>query len=126
MNKEAKERGQIELSIQDGSRPWPGSSNRNMLTGQELATMLVATAKKVIRLKGQTDAFKIQDGDMSRVLCLRNKGSESALQLYAPWSPETAYTISLDRLRIFSPFDVGTVPTSPPRVVAGRRSPSVN
>jgi anaphase-promoting complex subunit 1 len=123
MNREAKEHIQIELSVQNHRRPWADPSSGSVPSSRpDLATMPVAIAKKVVRLKGQSDALKIQDGRIARVLCLRNRGVESTLQLYAPWSPETAYTVSLDRLRIFNPYDAGLVPSSSPRTVGKQRT----
>jgi anaphase-promoting complex subunit 1 len=123
MNKDAKEHIQVELSIQNSRRPrlHPRTVDASV-TKTELATVPVAIAKKVVRVKGQTDAFKIEDQGIARVLCLANKGTESTLRLYAPWSPDTAYTISLDRLRIFSPFEVGSLPIASPRTVGKKRT----
>ena len=123
MNKEAKEHVQVELSVHDQRRPWPEPTSKSAGTARpELATIPVAMAKKVVRLKGQTDASKIEDQGISRVLCLRNKGAGNVLQLYAPWSPDIVYTLSLDRLRIFNPFDVTALPVSSPRAVGRQRT----
>jgi hypothetical protein len=122
VNREVKEHIQIELSIQAQRRPVVDMRPGRPTSETQLATILVAIAKKVVRLKGQTDAMKIEDDGIARVLCLRNKGTDSALQLYAPWSPETVYTVALDRLRIFSPFDVAAPSASSPRTVGKQRT----
>lgn len=123
MNRDAKEHIQVELSIQHSRRPRLHPRTVDVSTMKtDLATVPVAIAKKVVRVKGQTDAFKIEDQGISRILCLANKGTESTLRLYAPWSPDTAYTISLDRLRIFSPFEVGSLPIASPRTVGRQRT----
>ncbi|KIW02860.1 uncharacterized protein PV09_05913 [Verruconis gallopava] len=123
MNRETKEHIQLEFFVQTRRKEWPDVRSQSALGNPlQSSTIPIAVAKKVTRLKGQSDACKIEDNGIARVLCLRNKGGESALQLYAPWSPENAYTIALDRLRIFSPFDVATPPPSSPRTIGKQRT----
>jgi anaphase-promoting complex subunit 1 len=124
MNREIQDHIQIEFSVQRHRETMPSvHTEDNAKIGHPIERFMpVAACKKTTRLKGDIDATKISDGDVSRILCLQTKSKHHSLRLHAPWSPEAPLSLSLEPLKIFNPFDLASSPTSSPRSVGIQRT----
>jgi anaphase-promoting complex subunit 1 len=124
MNREIRDHIQIEFSVQRHHETTPlVNRGQNVKSNHTLERILpIAACKKVIRLKGDVDATKIVDGDVSRILCLQDKTRHHSLRLHAPWSPESPFSLSLEPLQVYNPFGLATSPTSSPRSVGIQRT----
>jgi anaphase-promoting complex subunit 1 len=124
MNREIRDHIQIEFSVQHHRDTLPlVSHDRNGKGKQARERILpIAACKKIIRLKGDIDATKISDGDISRILCLQDKTRHHSLRLHVPWIPESPFGLSLEPLKIFNPFGLALTPTSSPRSVGMQRT----
>src|ERR1700761_35324 len=102
MNRDTKDLVQVEYAVHRG-KEMPSLSTlygAPNLSAAIARVVPIAICKKVSRFKGHSDAMKISDDRISRIICLEENDGRSSLRLYAPWSPESTHYLSLHRLRI--------------------------
>lgn len=114
MNRETQDHVQLEYSVRARQNPRDVNAQSSPVP--------IAICRKVTRLTGHLDVLKMTDNKISRVLCLEEKSGHNCLRLYAPWSPETSFEVSLDRLRLFNPYGISSDPASTPSSAGKQRT----
>ena len=114
----------IDLRRQSIDRALARSSTQSSTTNPKQVP--VPFLKKASHQSSVFDALKVVDREVERVVCLKDDTpAKIVLWVYGPWCPELATSLSLARLRLFDPTNLGVDPNETqlsPRTVGAQRT----